>query len=79
MGGYQVRNAGGEVMQEITIDRKVHTVPVKPGDDGSPWSITGLSLARLYFFNIPNYVAASPNALMVPREVAVADKLIIVK
>ena len=34
---------------------------------------------NLSFFNLPNYLAASPNALLLPREVAVKDGLNIQK
>ena len=28
-----------------------------------------LALGHLWFFNVPNYLAASPDALLVPREI----------
>ena len=45
------------------------TVEVPAGSDGQPWSISKLALGHLWFFNVPNYLAASPDALLVPREV----------
>ncbi len=77
---FQVRAPDGRPAEEMMSNsRKLRTVEVTPDDAGRVWSITGLNLTRLYFFNIPNVVAVSPNALMVPREVAVADKLTLVK
>jgi len=48
-------------------------VPV--GDDGKVWSLGEFALGELYFTNLPNYIAASPDALLVPSEVAKKDKL----
>ena len=54
----------------------VNTIPVPAGMDGKVWSMSARSAFRTgYFFNIPNVAAASPDALMVPREVAAADGL----
>jgi len=38
--------------------------------DGQAWSFTHLALGRLLFFTCPNYLAASPEALLVPKEVS---------
>jgi hypothetical protein len=76
---FKIRNPDGEPLEEVPTGKSLRSVAVNPGDDGLTWSITGLCLGKLYFFNIPNYVAPSPNALLVPREVAIADKLPVVK
>ena len=36
--------------------------------DGQAWSFNRLALGRLIFFTCPNYLAASPDALLAPRE-----------
>ena len=48
---------------------------VHAGSQGQVWSFTQLCLGRLWFFNLPNYLAASPDALLVPQEVAAKDGL----
>jgi hypothetical protein len=53
----------------VTASGKFVTVEVPAGGDGQPWSISKLALGYLWFFNVPNYLAASPDALLVPREV----------
>jgi hypothetical protein len=52
-----------------------YSVPVTNGQDGQVWSLGGLTLGNLHLYNVPNYIAASPAALMVPREVAEKDGL----
>jgi len=43
--------------------------------DGKLWRFGHFQLLDMWFYNIPNYVAGSPNSLQVPREVAQADGL----
>lgn len=50
------------------------TVPVPTGMDGAAWSFNGRWDTRR-FINIPNFIAPSPRALLVPREVAEKDGL----
>lgn len=47
-----------------------YRVPIAPADAGRVWRIRRLALGQLWFFNAPNYLAASPAALLVPRELA---------
>ena len=42
--------------------------------DGARWSLYG-AVRSFWFYNLPNWIGASPNALMVPRDVAVRDGL----
>lgn len=44
-------------------------VEVQPGEDGKAWSLDKLCLGRLWFFNVPNVLAGSPDGLLLPREV----------
>ena len=54
----------------------VYTIPVPAGMDGQVWRFAPGSRFRWqHFFNIPNLAAATPEALMVPREVAEKDGL----
>lgn len=54
----------------------VYTIDVPPGMDGKLWRISPRNQFRQqWFFNIPNIAAASPDALLVPREVAEKDGL----
>lgn len=68
-GPHTVHGPDGAVRAEVTASGKFVTVDVPAGSDGQPWSITKLALGHLWFFNVPNYLAASPDALLVPREV----------
>ena len=44
------------------------SVAVPEGSDGKVWSMTQLALGHLYFFNAPNTMAGSAEALLVPRD-----------
>ena len=50
---------------------------VPEGADGKLWRFSNFALRHLWFFNVPNYIAGTPNALLVPREVAEKDGLTI--
>ncbi len=45
-----------------------YRVPVPPGMDGQLWGIRKIALGQLWFFNAPNYLAASPDAMLLPKE-----------
>jgi hypothetical protein len=49
-------------------------VAVPEGADGAVWSCEP-HVGRVWFFNVPGVLAASPDALLVPREVATRDGL----
>jgi hypothetical protein len=53
-------------------------VPVPAGMDGKLWRFRVPILGFFRFSNIPNFIAASPDALLVPREVAEKDGLPII-
>ncbi|MBI4025451.1 MAG: DUF4838 domain-containing protein [Verrucomicrobia bacterium] len=67
--------APDETDREVNTTQEFAIIPVPKGQDGKVWRLSGLNPRQLLFFNIPNYIAASPNALLVPREVARADGL----
>jgi len=50
-------------------------VAVPAGMDGKLWKLRGVSLGRILFYNLPPYFAPSPDALLIPREVATKDGL----
>jgi hypothetical protein len=47
---------------------------VPAGMDGKVWSFTGRFDTR-HFVNAPNFIAPSPQALLIPRELAEKDGL----
>jgi hypothetical protein len=68
-GPHRVHGPDGDLRTEVTANGSFVTLEVPEGDDGRPWSFTRLALGRLWFFNAPNVLAASPDALLLPREV----------
>lgn len=73
-GPHEVREPGGKVVANVKTSGAFVRVAVPGGADGRAWSLTKLCLGHLWFFNVPNYLAASPEALLVPREAAPASK-----
>ncbi len=74
-GPHTVRGPDGAAVRKVETSGAFVTVPVPEGADGKPWHFTELALGHLWFFNVPNVLAASPGALLVPREVAARDGL----
>ena len=72
-GPHRLFGPDGQERAHVTDSGKYITINVLPGDDGKPWSFVELALGDLYFSNIPNYLAASPDALLLPREVVKKD------
>jgi len=68
-GSHTMHGPDGAARAEVTTSGKFVTVEVPEGSDGQAWSISKLALGHLWFFNVPNYLAASPAALLVPRQV----------
>ena len=68
-GPHDVLGPDGKIVAKIAERGKYIRVPVPAGSDGQAWSLARLALGQLRFTNIPNYLAASPDALLVPREV----------
>ena len=50
------------------------TLPVPASMDGAIWSMR-ISVRTLWFMNIPNVMAATPESLMIPRDLAMKDGL----
>ena len=72
---HEVRAPDGSVAARVTESGRFVAVDVPEGADGKPWSLTRLAPGRLWFFNVPNVLAASPDALLVPRNLAERDGL----
>lgn len=67
-GPHDVLGPDGKVLAKIAERGKYIRVAVPKGMDGQPWSFTRMALGQLSFTNVPNYLAASPDALLIPRE-----------
>ena len=67
-GPHKVLGPDGQLIREVRTTGELISIPVPEGADGRPWSFTQLALGHLWFFNVPNVLAASPQALLVPAE-----------
>lgn len=74
-GTHKVLGPDRKVIAEVKTSDEVATVPVPEGKDGQVWSLSPRAHSQLWFFNAPNVIAASPNALMLPRELVKKDGL----
>ena len=47
--------------------------------DGQQWSFghakNGFQPREFWFYNLPNWISSAPNALLVPRDIAIVDGL----
>ncbi len=64
-----VHAADGTLLAEIQQNGKFVSVPVPPGMDGQAWFFTRFAPKQIWFTNVPNYLAASPASLVLPKEV----------
>lgn len=74
-GPHWIHGPDGAKLKEVETSGAFVRIPVPEGADGKTWHFTRLALGHLWFFNAPNYLAASPAALLVPREIAEKDGL----
>lgn len=74
-GPHKVLGPDRKPIAEVATDDEVVSVPVPEGLDGQVWSLSQRPHSQLWFFNAPNVIAASPAALLVPRELAEKDGL----
>ncbi len=72
-GPHKILGPDRKVVQEVTTSDEVVTVPVPAGADGRVWSLSPRGHGHLWFFNAPNGLAASPEALLLPRELVERD------
>jgi hypothetical protein len=68
-GPHWIHGPDGTKLKEVEASGVFVKIPIPAGADGKVWHFTRLALGHLWFFNAPNYLAASPRALLVPREV----------
>lgn len=73
-GAHKVLDADRKIIGDVTSRDEVVTVPVPAGKDGQVWSLSPRAHGQLWFYNAPNLLAASPAALLLPRELVAADK-----
>ncbi len=74
-GPHKVIGPDRKAIAEVAASDEVVTVPVPAGADGKAWSLSPHAHGHLWFFNAPNVLAASPNSLLLPKELAAADGL----
>lgn len=74
-GPHWVHGPDGTKLREVEASGAFVKIPVPEGADGKTWHFSRMALGHLWFFNAPNYLAASPTALLVPRELAKRDEL----
>ena len=72
---HRIHGPDGAILKEVSTSGAFVKVPVPAGADGKTWHFTQIMLGRLWLFNAPNYLAASPAALLVPRELVKKDGL----
>jgi len=68
-GPHEVLDPAGKLVAKIGARGKYIRIDVPASMDGQAWSLSRFALGRLLFANVPNYLAASPEALLVPKEV----------
>jgi len=73
-GEHNFYDPDGKNITKIKESMCYVTIPVPVGYDGKIWSFDGRWDTRK-FINIPNFIAPSPDALLVPRELAKKDGL----
>ncbi|HSI36376.1 MAG TPA: DUF4838 domain-containing protein [Tepidisphaeraceae bacterium] len=74
-GPHTLLGPDGKPLADIKTSGDHVSIPVPAGADGQCWSLTKLALGQLYFFNAPNCLAASPQALLLPMELVESDNL----
>lgn len=72
---HRLHGPDGAVLKEVKTNGEFVKVSVPPGADGKTWHFSQLMLGSLWLFNAPNNLAASPAALLVPKELADQDGL----
>lgn len=74
-GPHKLIGPRGQVIREVVDKDEIVTVPVPEGTDGACWNFSAHAHGRLHFFNAPNTLAASPAAMLLPRELIARDGL----
>jgi hypothetical protein len=60
-------------------NRGTYTIALQPGEDGTVARVDGGLLAFPYLYSVPTLWAMSPSSLLIPRDIAEADGLTIMK
>ena len=60
-GPHQILGPDKKLVKKVTISDDFVQVSVPKGMDGKTWSFTELVLGHLWFLNVPNLLAASPD------------------
>lgn len=63
-------NPQGQQVAEITENGKYITIDIPAGTDGQPWHFRRFAPKQFWMVNAPNFLAASPSSLIVPRDAA---------
>lgn len=74
-GPHKVLGPDRKAVAEVTASDEVATIPVPTGADGRVWSFAPHAHGHLWFFNAPNVLAASPDSLLLPKELVTRDVL----
>ncbi|MBI3878937.1 MAG: DUF4838 domain-containing protein [Verrucomicrobia bacterium] len=74
-GPHKLLGPDKKLIAEVNQDDEVVTIPVPIGKDGQVWSLSPRAHSQLWFFNAPNCLAASPAALLLPKELVRRDQL----
>ena len=74
-GPHQLLDADGALAKAVDVDGDWVSLPVPAGMDGRLWRVHEAVLGLWWFNNLPNLMAASPQALLLPRELVVRDDL----
>jgi len=72
---HRIHGPDGAVLKEVKTSGAFVKIPVPEGADGKPWHFSQMMLGKLWLLNAPNHLAASPQALLVPSEIAQRDAL----
>jgi len=78
-GPHKVVDPSGKVVKDVDVNGDWVTVPVPAGMDGKIWSFQNPVLGVFNFNNIPNNYAPTPDGLLIPRETALKDGLVLRK
>jgi hypothetical protein len=58
----------------VDVSDEIVTIDVPPGKDGACWSMAPHGQSQLWFLNLPNCLAASPEALLLPSDLLKRDE-----
>ena len=74
-GTHKVLGPDRKLIADVSVSDEMVTIPVPAGKDGQMWAFSPHAHGYLWFFNVPNVLAASPDALLLPQELVARDEL----